>query len=190
MIEPLEAAWEIHCFMTSHQIPYAIIGGLAVQYWGEPRLTGDVDLTAAIPLEKAEEFVKIIVDHFTPRVSNPLDFARKTRMILIRASNGFKIDISMSLPGYEDEVMERVVEYELETGKPIRLCSAEDLIIHKTVAGRPQDLYDIESVVYRQGKVLDIKYIRFWLREFSLILENPEMPERFEIYWRKLHNKK
>lgn len=190
MIDPLEAAWEIHCFMTSHQIPYAIIGGLAVQYWGEPRLTDDLDLTAAIPLEKAEEFVKIIVDHFTPRVSNPLDFARKTRMILIRASNGFKIDISMSLPGYEDEVMNRVVEYELETGKQIRLCSAEDLIIHKTVAGRPQDLYDIESVVYRQGLSLDVTYIRFWIQEFSLIIGNPVLPERFEIYWRKLHNKK
>ena len=190
MIEPLEAAWEIHCFMTSHQIPYAIIGGVAVQYWGEPRLTGDVDITAAIPPEKAEDFVQLIVSHFRARVSNPLDFARQTRMILIRASNGFKIDISMSLPGYEDEVMARAVEFELETGKQIRLCSAEDLIIHKTVAGRPQDLYDIESVVYRQRLSLDVNYIRFWLHEFALILENPELPERFERYWRKLHNKK
>lgn len=92
----------------------------------------------------------------------------------------------MSLPGYEDAVMERAVEYELETGKQIRLCSAEDLIIHKTVAGRPQDLYDIESVVYRQGKSLDVKYIRFWLHEFAFILANHEMPERFEVYWRRL----
>jgi hypothetical protein len=189
MIDPLEAAWEIHCFMTVQHIPYVIIGGVAVQYWGEPRLTGDVDITAAVPLEKAEDFVQLIVSHFTPRVSNPLDFALKTRMILIRASNGFKIDISMSLPGYEDEVMARAVEYELATGKQIRLCSAEDLIIHKTVAGRPQDLYDIESVVYRQGKSLDVKYIRFWIQEFSLIIGNPEMPERFEVPWRKLHRK-
>jgi len=56
MIDPLEAAWEIHCFMTSHQIPYAIIGGLAVQYWGEPRLTGDVDITAGGGGKKKGEY--------------------------------------------------------------------------------------------------------------------------------------
>lgn len=67
-----------------------IIGGIAVQYWGEPRLTGDLDITAAIPLEKAEDFVQLVVSQFTPWVSNPLEFARQTRMILIRASKGFK----------------------------------------------------------------------------------------------------
>lgn len=66
----------------------------------------------------------------------------------------------------------------------------EDLIIHKAVAGRPQDLYDIEGVVYRQGETLEVNYIRLWLREFALILENPQMPERFEVPWRKLHGEK
>jgi hypothetical protein len=29
---PLEAAWEVHRFQTAHQVPYATIGGLAVQH--------------------------------------------------------------------------------------------------------------------------------------------------------------
>jgi hypothetical protein len=29
--------------------------------------------------------------------------------------------------------------------KSIRICSAEDLIIHKAVAGRPQDVADIQQ---------------------------------------------
>jgi hypothetical protein len=30
---------------------YAIIGGLAFQWWGEPRVTKDVDLTVVAPLD-------------------------------------------------------------------------------------------------------------------------------------------
>ncbi len=53
----LEAAWELHQFLTSHKIPYVIIGGLAVQHWAEPRVTIDVDVTAMYS-EGVEEFVR------------------------------------------------------------------------------------------------------------------------------------
>ena len=35
----LQSNWE------SRNIDFCFIGGLAVQHWGEPRLTGDVDAT-------------------------------------------------------------------------------------------------------------------------------------------------
>jgi len=105
VIPLLEAAWELHQFLTDHGIPYAIIGGLAVQYWGQPRLTVDVDLTVAAPLEDITGFVQMIVERFGSRVADPVSFAHRTRMILVRASNGCDVDISLSLPGYEDEVM-------------------------------------------------------------------------------------
>ena len=44
-----ETAWQLHIFLTSRRIPYAIIGGIAVQRWGQPRLTRDVDLTILLP---------------------------------------------------------------------------------------------------------------------------------------------
>jgi hypothetical protein len=102
-------------------------------------------------------------------------------MVLIRASNGCQVDISLSVPGYEDEVIWRAVEYELAPGQHIRLCSAEDLIIHKAVAGRPVDLQD-------QGEALDAAYIRRWLGEFAAVLEEPDIVEWFERPWRKLHS--
>jgi len=36
MIDLFDAAWEAHTFLTTHQVLYVFIGGLAVQYWGEP----------------------------------------------------------------------------------------------------------------------------------------------------------
>ncbi len=179
-----EAALEMHLFFSENRIPYAVIGGIALQRWGDQRFTKDADITIASSLEEgAAGLATLITGRFPSRVTNPLEFARKTRMILVTASNGVEVDISLALPGYEDEMFKRTVDYEIETGKSIRLCSAEDLIIHKAIAGRPQDVSDIQGIVYRQGEKLDITYIRTWLSEFSTLLENPAVLERFESAW-------
>jgi len=86
----LEAAWEVHCFMLSHRIPYVIIGGLALQYWGEPRFTRDVDVMAAVPLEEADAFVQLVVTRLASRVADPIAFARRTWMILVKAPTAVK----------------------------------------------------------------------------------------------------
>jgi hypothetical protein len=181
------AAWEMHCFFNHLGVQYVIIGGLAVQHWGEPRFTQDVDLTVTAPPTGLAEFVQKIVDRFPSRVEDAITFARRNRVVLVRAGNGCPVDISLALPGYEDEVMRRAVDYELEPGKVVNLCSAEDLIIHKAVAGRPQDVRDIEGIVYRQRDALDVSYIRRWLRDFADVLANPEIPQHFERPWRKIH---
>ncbi len=182
------AAWEAHQFLTALGVSYAVIGGMAVQHWGEPRFTQDIDLTVAAPLDDPTSFIQLIIDRFPPRLEDALDFARRNRVILVRASNGYPLDISLGLPGYEDEVMHRAIEYELEPGRQIRLCSAEDLIIHKAVAGRAQDVRDIEGIVYRQREALDIKYVRHWLQEFADLLDKPEIIDLFERPWQRLHN--
>jgi hypothetical protein len=189
MNEPLLAAWEVSQFFAEHGIPYAVIGGLAVQEWGGARLTVDADFTIAAPLEGSAEIVQLITSRFPSRIADPQTFAHRARMILVKASNGVEVDISLGLPGYEDELFRRAVEIEVDTGKYVRVCSAEDLIIHKAVAGRPQDIVDIESVVLRQGRRLNVDYIRRWLGEFSDLLANPDILERFEQAYRKLKTK-
>ena len=187
MNEQAAAAWEIHLFLADLGIHYAIIGGMAVQQWGEPRFTQDVDLTVAAPLDAPEQFIGVVLKRFAARLPDAAAFARRNRVILIRASNGCPVDISLGLPGYEDEVVRRTVDHELEPGKAIRLCSAEDLIIHKAVAGRPQDVRDIESILYRQQGALDVTYLRRWLGDFADLLANPEVLARFERPWRRLY---
>ncbi|MGH2545114.1 MAG: hypothetical protein ACRDIB_20175 [Ardenticatenaceae bacterium] len=184
------AAWEVHQFLTALGIPYAIIGGVAVQRWGEPRFTQDVDLTVAAPLDDPETFVQQVLDRFSPRLEDALTFALRNRVILVQATNGYNLDIALGLPGYEDEVIQRAIDYELEPGKAVRLCSAEDLIIHKAVAGRSQDVRDIEGIIYRQGDVLDVGYIRQWLHGFAEILGKPAIVELFESPWRGIRARK
>ena len=59
-------------------------------------------------------------------------------------------------------------------------CSAEDLLVHKCFAGRERDLADAEHVLIRNRKILDFNYIRYWLKELGLAIEDGEIPNRFE----------
>jgi hypothetical protein len=177
------AALEVHEFFKRLGAKYAIIGGMAVQYWGEPRFTQDIDLTVSAPVDDLTGFIQSIISHFVPRLDDALQFAKQNRVILVKASNEYPLDIALGLPGYEDTVLQRAVEYSIEAGESVFICSAEDLIIHKAVAGRAQDIRDIEGIVYRQGAILDSEYIRSWLAGFSEITGKPELMDLFEIPW-------
>jgi len=179
---------EIHRFFTKEKVPYVFIGGIALQYWGEPRFTKDIDITILVPMGEEKSVIEKILSKFTPRISDAFSFANRHRICLVRNKYGVDIDISLGIPGYEEEVMKRAVKFQFGKRNYIKICSAEDLIIHKSIAGRPQDLYDIESIIIRQGRQLDIDYIRRWLKNFSQLLENPEIFDRFEKRWRKLED--
>ena len=180
-----EAAWEIHSFLTERGIAYAIIGGTALPRWGEPRFTKDVDLVVVTSLQEGvAPFVRLLLTRFASREQDAVGFARQYRVVKLTASNQCDIDVSLGLPGYEEGMIRRTVEYELVRGKSVCVCSAEDLIILKSVAGRPQDLIDIEGVIVRQRDALDTRYIRKWLRLFDEQLPEPHAVADFERVWR------
>ncbi len=162
---PADAAAEVGAFLDGLGIPYVVIGGLAVQYWGEPRATHDVDVTVLVPAGGEQEFIRRCVERFAPRISDALDFALQHRVLLVYASNGCPVDLALGLSGYETELMRRACVVTL-AGYPVRLVGAEDLVIHKCVAGRPRDLEDVRSILVRQPG-LDMRYIRRWLDAFQ-----------------------
>ncbi len=180
----LEAAWRLHCFLTERGIPYVVIGGIAVQYWGEPRFTRDVDITVMVEPGNERSALEAILSAFPPRMEDALAFALVHRVALITVPDLCDADISLGLPGYESEVMHRAIEYDIGDGRLVRLCSAEDLIIHKAVACRPQDIADMEGVLIRQKGRLDLAYVRGWLAEFAEVLDKPEIRDQFEALCR------
>jgi len=180
----IKAALAVHEFFSQRlKLNYAFTGGIALQFWGEPRFTHDLDVTVQDKLDLSE-LVRLTTETFASRVPDPDKFAADTRMLLLRVGN-VDVDVAVALRGYEDSLFARVRSIEIERGERLHICSAEDLIIHKALAGRPQDLADVQGIIQRQGKKLDVRYIRRWLGEFSRGLDDPVILERFRQLWAK-----
>jgi len=62
-------------------------------------------------------------------------------------------------------------------GALVPFATAEDLVIHKLLAGRPRDVEDVEGVVRRRGAALDWAYLHRWVTEFSQVPGREAMPE-------------
>ncbi len=99
--------------------------------------------TLLVTLEEIENITTRLINKFIPRIHDTNEFVLRTRVLPVIASNGCEIDFSFGVPGYEESMLARSVSFEPAKGIQIRICSAEDLIIHKAVAGRPHDLQDI-----------------------------------------------
>lgn len=165
------AAREIQDFCRGRGWRSCVIGGLAVQRWGEPRLTRDVDLTLLTGFGHEASYVDALLSGFRPRLSDARDFALRTRVVLLASSEGVPIDVALGAMPFEEAAVLRATPFRVAPDVDLVTCSAEDLVVFKTFAGRPRDWLDIEGVVTRQGARLDVALI--W-RELRPLLELKE----------------
>ena len=149
------AALEVQDFCRERQWRFCVIGGVAVQRWGEPRLTQDVDLTVLTGFGTEGVFVAALLDRFRARRADARDFALRHRVVLAESDGGIAIDISLGAMPFEERAIDRASEFTIAAGVALFTCSAEDLIVSKTFAGREKDWLDIEGIVLRQAGRLD-----------------------------------
>lgn len=173
-------ARDVLTFLARHDVLACIIGGLAVQRWGEPRVTQDVDLTLLAPFGKEAELVDLLLAGYDAREAHAREFALTYRVLKLRAPDGIPIDVSLGAFPFEIEVMERASRWRLSPKIELIVCSAEDLLIYKLVAGRPRDLLDVDGIVRLQWRHLDLARVRFWTREFSGLLDRHDLLSPFE----------
>lgn len=168
------AALEVQAFCESNDWRFCIIGALAVQRWGEPRLTRDVDLTVLSGFGSEERWIEPLLERFGARRSDVRDFALRTRVVLLEASNNVPLDVSLGALPFEERIVARATTHQFAPDVKLRTCSAEDLIILKSFANRTKDWLDVEGVLIRQARNLDIPLI--W-RELNPLIDLKEEPE-------------
>jgi hypothetical protein len=112
------------------------LGGVAASLLGKPRLTKDID--AVVMNAEAEALIESGVPYgFQPRIAGAVDFARNTRMLLLRfTEGGIDIDLSLGALPFEN--------------------------------------------ILQANPDLDVERIRRWVREFSAVLEMPEIHDGLE----------
>jgi hypothetical protein len=168
------AALELQEFCDARGWRFCFIGAVAVQRWGEPRLTLDADLTLLTGFGEEERFVDELLGTFKARRPDAREFALRYRVLLLEASSGVPLDVSLGAMPFEERAVERASAFAIGEGKSLRTCSAEDLIVFKAFAGRDKDWLDIEGVALRQAGYLREALI--W-KEIEPLLELKESPE-------------
>ena len=173
-------ARQVQDFLDAHEWRSCVIGGIAVQRWGEPRLTRDVDVTLLTGLGGEEKYVDEILRRYSSRVPGGREFALKQRVMLLKSDDGTGIDLALGGLPFEANVIDRAGEFEFYPGMSLRTCSAEDLIVMKAFAGRELDWGDVKGIIARQGARLDWSTVLTELRPLCELKEAPEIVERLE----------
>ena len=154
-----EAALEIETMCRAAGFEFCFIGGLAVQRWGQPRMTADVDLTIITGFGGEEPYVDALLAKLRPRIADARAFALRHRTLLLAASNGVHADIALGAMPFEERAVDRASPFVISDAASVTTCSAEDLVVHKAFAAREKDWLDIEGIITRQGTKLDRELI-------------------------------
>ncbi len=139
-------------------IDYLVVGGLAVNLFGVPRLTYDIDLMILLERDNIKKLVAKLAEwSYKPKIpGDPMDFAddsKRNSWIYEKGMKAFnffsenlpvgEIDIVIDSPIPYKVLKERAVSIQLqEVNVPV--VSIRDLIELKLHAGRKQDLSDVE----------------------------------------------
>ncbi|MFH0937770.1 MAG: hypothetical protein V1899_00565 [Planctomycetota bacterium] len=182
----IEAAAEILDWAVAQKIPAYLIGGMAVQRWGEPRLTRDVDVSLFIGFGNEQIVIRELLKHFRPRRDGMEEFALQNRVVLLHATNGAPLNVALGAFVFEEESAKRASPYMYTSESALLTCSAEDLVIMKVFAGRPIDVIDVERILIRQGKALNLRHIRHWLAMLADLKDDPDLAKPFEDALKKV----
>ena len=157
---------------------YAVIGGMATGYRSQPRFTKDLDFLLVIPQlvlpglledlkQRGFDFdTEVVIREWIQEHMTVLSF------------RGIRIDwLKPVIPAYF-HILDRATE-EPWLKQPIRVASAEGLILLKLLAFRTQDLVDIENLVAAHEH-LDLDWIK---TEWQTVagLDDPRMLRLLEL---------
>jgi hypothetical protein len=180
VIEVIRAAAELQALCESEGWRFCFIGGLALQRWGEPRETIDVDLTLLTGFGGEEPFVRKLLEHFEGRIAAAAEFALTRRVLLARTRSGVGLDIALGGLPFEESAVARSSLFAYPPQVMLRTCAAEDLVVMKAFAARARDWLDVEGIITRQTGKLAWTYIRRQLQPLAELKGAPGIMDDLE----------
>jgi len=161
--------------------PAMIIGGIAAIARGVPRQTIDIDATIDAQGLDVDEAFRVLDRHgFEPRIERADEFARQRLVLLLRhRPSGVRLDLSLAWLPFERDALARASSFDFG-GVNVRVVRVEDLIVLKAVAWRLRDRDDIERLLIRHGRSVDLQQIRATLVQLFGMLEEPERLADFD----------
>ena len=142
-------------------VRYVVVGGVATILHGYVRATTDIDLIVDLQIDEAEKAIEALSgEGYKPRIPvQAKEFAddnKRKQWIETKGMTvfsmfhpeqpGLSIDLFAQHPIPFDELWERSQVFDVD-GTGIRVCSLDDLIRLKQLAGRNKDMDDIEKLL-------------------------------------------
>ena len=154
---------------------YMIGGSQAAIYYGEPRLTRDIDVVVALEAEHLAVFLRAFpADEFYVDQIAARDAVRTSAQFnIIHPGSGLKIDVYVNPDTpYDRARLTRRRRLPLLPGVTAYFASAEDVILYKLLYYRQVEsgshLRDILGILRISGAELDEAYIREWADQLGL----------------------
>jgi predicted nucleotidyltransferase len=146
-------------FLAREGIAYALIGGMAASLWGETRTTADVDLVIDTDVSHALTLItRLEQSSFRPLFDKVAEVVERSFILPLRhRTTNIKVDMSLGLSGFEQNLIGRAELLDI-SGTMVSVVTAEDLLVMKILAGRPQDTQDARGIVAAQSDRLDWEY--------------------------------
>jgi hypothetical protein len=173
VIDLFQVALGLQDFLASQGWRFCFIGGLALQRWGEPRITQDIDCTLLTGFSAEQGYIRALLAKYEGRIPDAEAFALRNRVLLLRSGSGVGIDVALGGIPFEESLVGRATDFDFLPGVRLRTCSAEDLVVLKAFADRRRDWADIEGILYRQKGRLDWGYIYEQLVPLAELKEDP-----------------
>lgn len=146
-------------FFQRHKVPYALTGAMALNMYGRPRTTLDIDFLVLLDAKDLDDIKdkattdKIQIDEEWTK-HNPLLSRNHVRFII----NEIAIDLMLPRDDHDKQTLKRRKKKKVNS-KMIWIVAPEDLILQKLKVGRPRDFEDALTVLERLSGKLDIQYL-------------------------------
>jgi hypothetical protein len=144
-------------------IGHAIGGAIAVAYYGEPRVTIDIDANVFVSADRLPEIGRALRPLGVDLAHDERELAEDRQVRLRWDSNPVHLFFSHDALHEAMPVAVRLVPF---AGGTIPIVSPEHLVIRKAMLDRPKDWLDIEAILAAQTP-LDPEEIRAWIERLA-----------------------
>jgi predicted nucleotidyltransferase len=133
--------------LNDAEIKYAVVGGIALSFYVEPRYTKDIDF---LVLSDRIDDLKSILREMGYKFESPSWTFKNTAITLhrlskIQGTESMTIDILEGKERRFEEIIQNAIKEDTKYGK-VCVASKDDLIWMKQIRNSQQDIADIEAL--------------------------------------------
>lgn len=134
------------CLFNEEKVEYLLVGGWAVSFHANFRVTDDIDLWVKPSPDNAQRVIRALLKFGAPLHGMDIEEFAKPRYGLHIGVPPGRIDLMTTLKGvsFEQAWANRVSD-DL-SGIPVQVIGRDELLRNKSIVARPKDLADIDSI--------------------------------------------